>query len=329
MKQKIIVTGGAGYIGSHVIKQLLDSNLDYELHVIDNFSQTRKNIMKHGSLSYHEIDICDKENLLKVFKQIKPDVVMHFAALASVPDSVKNPSSYFSTNVTGSINLLEAMREVDCKKIIFSSSASVYGEPLSEIIDEDHPKNPTNPYGYTKLVVEKILESYNVAYGFSSISFRYFCATGNEPSYQIGEYHDPETHVIPSLVETYLGKRDKFYVFGNDFDTPDGTGIRDYIHVDDLASAHIKALVKVGEEICCKQYNLGINQGFSVKELISTLEKLTGEKVPYEIKERRPGDPSRLIANSSKAKTELLWTPVHTNIEKLVETTLQSFKARG
>jgi UDP-glucose 4-epimerase len=321
--KKIIVTGGAGYIGSHVVKILSESS-NYEIHVIDNFSQSRKNILERNNVLYHETDICEKEKLVEIFKEIVPDVVFHFAALASVPDSVKNPSDYYKNNVVGSLNLLEAMREVNCKKIIFSSSASVYGEPTTESIKEDHPKNPTNPYGQTKLMVEKILMEYHTAYGLSSISFRYFCAAGVEPTLTLGEYHTPETHVIPSLIETVLNQRDQFYIYGDDFATPDGTGVRDYIHVQDLANAHVKAMNKLDKEIICDQFNLGINKGFSVRELINSVEEISGKKLNYEVRDRRPGDPARLIANATKAMESLGWQPEYTEIKVIIETAYNS-----
>ncbi len=327
--KKVIITGGAGYIGAHVVKQLTTDTTVAEIHVIDNFSQSRENILTDPKIAYHEVDIRDAASLKQIFVDVRPDIVMHFAALASVPDSVQNPSSYFDTNVIGSFNLLEAMRAVDCKKIIFSSSASVYGEPTSEVITEDHPTEPTNPYGYTKLVVENMLSSYHAAYGISSVSFRYFCAAGNEPTFTIGEYHNPETHAIPSLVETALGRRDEFVIYGDDFNTPDGTGVRDYIHVDDLASAHLKAFDLLRNNEVCSRYNLGINKGFSVKELINTVEKITGETLLVTVKGRRPGDPSCLIADSSRAMKDLDWTPQYTDVESIVKTAFDAFDKRN
>lgn len=321
--KKIIVTGGAGYIGSHTVK-ILSESPDYEIHVIDNFSQSRKNILEKNNIIYHEIDICEKEKVNATFAKVEPDTVFHFAALASVPDSVKNPADYYKNNVIGSLNILEAMREVSCKKIVFSSSASVYGEPTTEIIKEDHPKNPTNPYGQTKLVVEKILMEYHIAYGLSSVSFRYFCAAGVEPTLTLGEYHIPETHAIPSLIETVLNQRDQFYIYGDNFPTPDGTGVRDYIHVQDLAKAHIKAMKKLDTEIICDQFNLGINKGFSVRELITSTEEISGKKVNYEVRDRRPGDPARLIADATKAMKALEWQPEYTDIKAIIKTAYNS-----
>lgn len=211
--ETIVVTGGAGYIGSHTVSALLD--LGYQVHVIDNFRESRNNIIKHAHVTYHEVDICNKAALEEVFSLVRPDVVFHFAALASVPDSMSNPSAYYETNVVGGLNLLECMRKQGSSKIIFSSSASTYGEPQTEIITEDHPQEPTNTYGYTKLVFEHMLKDYHRAYGLSSISLRYFCASGCDVVKSLGEYHTPETHVIPSIIETILGKRETFFVYGN------------------------------------------------------------------------------------------------------------------
>lgn len=321
----ILITGGAGYIGSHVVKLLRDNSENY-IHVVDNFSQSRRNILTDNRITYHEVDIRNKESLNEAFTSAKPDIVFHFAALASVPDSVANPSSYYDNNVLGTLNLIECMREHGTNKIIFSSSAAVYGEPESEEITEDHPKRPTNPYGQTKLIGEEILKDYFRAYGISSISFRYFCAAGADPEKEVGEYHNPQTHVIPSILETITGKREGFYVFGDDFPTVDGTGIRDYIHVMDLAKAHILAIKKLETGNICAQYNLGINKGFSVMELIKAAEKVTSTHLPYTIKPRRPGDPARLIANSNKAQEELNWKPEYTDIEKIIETSYASIQ---
>jgi UDP-glucose 4-epimerase len=326
--KSIIVTGGAGYIGAHVV-QLLCADPEQIVHVVDTFSQSRKNILSASNVVYHEVDIRNSESLTELFLKIKPSVVFHFAALASVPDSVANPGDYYGHNVIGTYNVLEAMRASGCKKIVSSSSAAVYGEPVTEVITEEHPKVPTSPYGQTKLMTEHMLQDYFRAYQISSISFRYFCAAGVEASLTLGEYHTPETHVIPSLIETVLGKRTCFYIFGDDFPTPDGTGIRDYIHVSDLADAHLLAMTKLEKEVLCTAYNLGINKGFSVKELLTAVENVAGKPVPHELKGRRPGDPARLIANSERAIKELRWQPKYLEIDDIIKTAYNSISKQS
>jgi UDP-glucose 4-epimerase len=325
----ILVTGGAGYIGSHFINKLLANEPSVEMSVIDNFGQGRKNVIKDPRVVYYDVDLCDKSGVEKVFRVRSIDLVVHFAALASVPDSMARPREYYFNNLVGGLNLLDAMVAKGVKKMVFSSSASVYGEPVSEVIKEDHPKNPTNPYGQTKFIFEHMLQDYHRAYGINSVSFRYFCASGCDESGSVGEWHSPETHVIPSIIETLLGKREVFYVYGRDYPTPDGSGIRDYIHVNDLASAHLLAMKKLFDvHDLCEAYNLGINKGFSVLELIAAAEKIAGKKLNYQAKERRPGDPSRLIADADKARRELGWKPSYTSIESVIETAYRYFQKR-
>ena len=275
----ILVTGGAGYIGSHFINKLrVDKNVN--VIVVDSFLQGRSNIIDSENIRYFELNLINKSDLKNIFENNHIDMVAHFAALASVPDSISKPIEYYSNNIIGGLNLVDLMVEHKVDKIIFSSSASVYGEPIMERIEEDHPKNPTNPYGYTKAVFEKVLRDYYLAYGLKSVSFRYFCAAGCDESGLIGEYHNPETHVIPMIIKTALGERVEFNIYGNDYPTPDGTGIRDYIHVNDIAGAHLLALDKLinGADLC-ESFNLGINQGFSVLELIKATEKISGKKI--------------------------------------------------
>jgi UDP-glucose 4-epimerase len=328
LNSTILVTGGAGYIGSHFVNFLIQ-HTDAKIVVVDSLRETKNfhNKISNQKVVYYETDIADAQSLDKIFTDHSVNAVVHYAALANVPDSVSHPEEYYRNNVVGGLVLLNTMLKHGVKNIIFSSSASVYGEPISEIISEDHPKIPTNPYGYTKLVFEHILQDYNKAYGLNSISFRYFCASGSDESMAVGEYHMPETHVIPCIFETILGKREKFYVYGNDYPTPDGTGVRDYIHVNDLASAHLKGLIKLLQENnVCSQYNLGINKGFSVMELIKNAERLSGKKVNYEIMPRRAGDPSRLIADSSKVQMELNWQPQYLLIEQIMQTAFDFYK---
>jgi len=325
-KKSILVTGGAGYIGSHFVNKTKDY---YNIIVVDNFRESRNNIINNKNIKYIDLDIEKKDELTAVFKNNIIDIVVHFAALASVPDSLTKPKEYYDTNLIGGLNILNTMVETGVKKIIFSSSASVYGEPTTEIIKEDHPKNPTNPYGYSKLVFENILKDYNKAYGINSISLRYFCAAGCDESFKIGEYHNPETHVIPGIIETILGKRKEFYVYGNNYPTPDGTGIRDYIHVNDLASAHILTVEYLSNDrSICDSFNLGINKGFSVIELIESAEKISGKKLIYKTKERRPGDPSRLIADSTKAQQFLNWKPQYLQIEEIISSAYNFFRSK-
>ena len=308
------------------MQRLLNQGRDH-IVVVDNFSQSRENIIDDPRVEYHEIDIRDRDALTTLFTAKKPVSVLHFAALANVPDSVADPAGYYDHNVTGSLNLLNAMKEAGTKQIVFSSSASVYGEPTTEIVSEDHPKKPTNPYGRTKLIMEEMLADYGLAYGISSISLRYFCAAGCDPSGKLGPHHSKVTHIIPRILGTIVGTYDKFFVYGNDFNTPDGTGVRDYIHVSDLADAHLKAIEKLSSgEAICEQYNLGINKGFSVLEMIKAAESVTGQKVPFEIKDRRPGDPARLIANADRAKRELGWQPQYLDIEEIIRTAYEFTK---
>ena len=320
MRKTILVTGGVGFIGSHTVNLLIKNG--YKIEVVDNFKVSRNNVIKNDLVTYHEVDILDKENLKRVFKQTKPDAVIHFAALAVVPESVVIPAEYYETNIVGSFNLLECMRGAGVNSIVFSSSAATYGESKSEKIKEDHSQNPINPYGYTKLVFENMLKDYNRAYGLSSISLRFFCAAGCDYEAGLGEWHVPATRIIPSIVEAILGKRKEFHINGNDFSTPDGTGIRVYIHVCDLADAHVLAMQKLfNEENICAQYNLGINKGYSVMELIVAAETVSGKKLNYSIKERRLGDPAKLIADATKAQKELGWKPKFTDIKEIIEST--------
>lgn len=324
----VLVTGGAGYIGGHFVN-LLRQSMPGQILVVDNFSQSRQNIIQDKKIKYFEVDLRNKQKLLEVFKNNRINIVAHFAALASIPDSVVNPAATYDNNLAGGLNLLACMNETGVKKIIFSSSASVYGETDAEVVREEDSKNPTNAYAFTKLAFERILQDYYKAYNLDSVSFRYFCAAGADPGLEVGEYHNPETHVIPCILETLLGKRKEFFVYGQDYNTPDGTGIRDYIHVNDLAWAHVKAVEKLmANSGMCQAYNLGINQGFSVMQLIAAAEKVSGKKLNYKLAPRRPGDISRLIADASKAMRELNWRPEHTNIEEIIGSCYKFFQSK-
>ncbi|HET6455852.1 MAG TPA: UDP-glucose 4-epimerase GalE [Armatimonadota bacterium] len=312
----ILVTGGAGYIGSHTVKLLLETG--HEVVTFDSMELGHRKAILGGEI--FEGDLMNIEDLDRAFDHYAIDAVVHFAAYASVPDSVANPDKYFTNNIIGSLNLLNAMKEHSVRKIIFSSSAATYGEPKYIPMDEDHPKNPTNPYGLTKLQFEHILHWYDVAYGIKSISLRYFCAAGADPGGAIGEDHDPEHHLIPVVLLTALGQRPSMKVFGTDWDTPDGTCIRDFVHVTDLADAHLLALKALGDGAETTAYNLGNGDGQSVMQVIKAAEEVTGRKVSWEAAPRRPGDPARLVASSEKLKKELGWKPQFPDLHKIMET---------
>jgi len=312
----ILVTGGAGYIGSHTVKLLLESG--YDVVTYDSMELGHPAAVVGGAIVRG--DLMDRERLAHTFDEFPIDAVIHFAAYASVGDSVADPAKYFTNNLCGGLNLLQAMLDHDVKRIIFSSSAATYGEPIHVPIEETHPQNPTNPYGESKLIFEKILKWYDAAYGLRSVSLRYFNAAGADPDGQIGEDHDPEQHLIPVVLQTALGLRESVKVFGTDWDTPDGTCIRDYIHVTDLADAHILALKALENGARTTAYNLGNGDGYSVKQVIKSAEQVVGAGIPYEAAPRRPGDPARLVASSEKLKKELGWRPRFPQLARIVET---------
>lgn len=312
----ILVTGGAGYIGSHTIKQLLRRG--YDTVAYDNLSEGHRELVLCDELV--EADLADLNALRKTFERYPIDAVMHFAALTKVGESVEDPQRYYENNVVGGLNLLRAMLEHGVKLFIFSSSAAVYGDPIEIPIKEDHPKRPKNPYGQTKWVFEQVLEDYARAYGIRYIALRYFNAAGSDPDLEIGEWHDPETHLIPIVLEAALGERDHVEVFGTDYETEDGTCIRDYIHVNDLAWAHILALESLKDGNPTTAYNLGIGKGYSVREVIETCRKVTGQEIEVVEGERRPGDPPVLVADPSRAQRELGWEPKFKRLEEVVET---------
>ena len=311
----VLITGGAGYIGSHTVKQLFLKN--YNPVVVDNLSEGHRESIKNGE--FIKGDIGDCNFLERVFLKNKFDIVIHFAASCYVEESVKNPQKYFYNNIVNSLNLLKVMLEHDVRKIIFSSSCAVYGEPVYIPIDEKHPINPVSPYGATKYIFEKILEYYENAYNLKYISLRYFNAAGADESGDIGEDHSPETHLIPLVLKVALNKIDKINIFGDDYTTPDGTCIRDYIHVTDLANAHILALEYLLKEKKSDIFNLGNGEGYSVKEIIEISRKVTGHPIPESIVGRRSGDPAKLVASSEKISSILGWKPLHSDIYNIIQ----------
>ncbi len=319
----ILVTGGAGYIGSHTVKALQRQGRD--VVVLDNLYKGHRQAVKDAPL--HVGDLGDPAFIADVFGQYSVDAVVHFAALSLVGESVQRPDLYFRNNTAYAMNLLDAMVKHKVDKLVFSSTAAVYGEPHSVPIDEDHPKAPTNPYGESKLFVEHILRRYDTAFGIRSVSLRYFNAAGADPSGEIGEDHQPETHLIPIILQTLLGKREHIEIFGTDYSTPDGTCIRDYIHVNDLSDAHILALDALAAGGSTTAYNLGCGQGFSVREVIRTVEKVTGRTVPVVESPRRPGDPAVLVASSERIKRDLQWNPQYENLETLIASAWQWHQA--
>lgn len=311
----VLVTGGGGYIGSHVVKKLLRQG--YNPIVYDNLQAGHREAVRGAVLI--EGDLADREKLKKTFRSYPIYAVMHFAADCQVGESVENPLKYFVNNVKNSIQLLEIIKEFDVNKMVFSSSAAVYGEPMEIPIKEDHPCVPTNPYGETKLIFEKILEACFQAGKMSYISLRYFNAAGADPEGELGEDHSPETHLIPLVLGAALSGS-PVHIFGTDYDTPDGTCVRDYIHVTDLSHAHILALQKLEHGQYCGIYNLGNGNGYSVKEVIDVSKKVTGKKIAVIGSPRRPGDPARLVASSKKISEELGWVPRYPDIQMIVKT---------
>lgn len=311
----ILVMGGAGYIGSHTVKHLLANN--YSVVVADNLVYGHKEAVDSRA-KFEIADLADKASLRKVFDKYNIDAVIHFAAFAYVGESVQNPQKYYQNNVVGTINLLDVMMEYGVKKIVFSSTCATYGEPQYTPIDEKHPQNPINPYGRTKLMIEQIFADYEKAYGLQHIALRYFNAAGCAADGSIGESHTPETHIIPLVLKAITGERDNIKVFGTDYDTRDGTCIRDYIHVEDLAQAHRLAVEKLGSYNGC--INLGTGVGTTVKEIITAAENVSGKKCPVEYAERRAGDPAKLFADNRKAKKILGWNPQYLNIENIIQT---------
>ena len=314
----IMVLGGAGYIGSHMVDWLLDHG--EEPVVVDNLV-TGHRAAVNPKAKFYEGDVADKDFMRRVFKE-NPDVdaVIHFAAYSLVGESMGKPLKYFDNNVTGLIKLLEVMKEVGVKRLVFSSSAATYGIPDHMPIKETDPQNPINPYGESKLIMEKIMKWADEAYGIKYVALRYFNVAGAKPDGSIGEDHNPETHLMPIILQVAEGKRDKLQVYGDDYDTPDGTNIRDYVHPFDLAAAHMLAVKYLREGHDSDAFNLGSATGFSNLEMLKAAREVTGKEIPAEIAGRRGGDPDSLVAASDKARKILGWKPEYDDVHKIIET---------
>ncbi len=310
----ILVTGGAGYIGSHTVRELRSRG--YDVVVYDNLSTGH--IESIGDALFVKGDLFDVELLKDTFKKYGVDSVIHFAAYSLVGESMINPLKYYKNNVSGTLCLLEAMTACDVKYLVFSSSAATYGDTGEDIITENSPQNPTSVYGMTKLMMERLMADFDRAYGMKYVALRYFNAAGAHADGDIGEDHNPESHLIPIIMQVLNGKREKLGIFGDDYPTFDGTCIRDYIHISDLADAHIKALESLRAGANSNFYNLGNGNGFSVKQVIETVSKVTGRNVNYEVVPRRAGDPAILVASSDKIRRELGWKPQFDSLEKIV-----------
>jgi UDP-glucose 4-epimerase len=310
----VLVVGGAGYIGSHMVKQLALSGC--EVTTLDNLSGGYRDAVLFGD--FVEGDLADKALLAELFAQRKFDAVMHFASFIQVGESVQKPSMYYENNVTNTLNLLNAMHVAGVQKFIFSSTAATFGEPRYSPIDEAHPQVPINPYGRSKLMVEQMLADYDKAYGLKSVCLRYFNAAGADPDGQLGERHEPETHLIPLVLQAASGRRPSISVFGRDYNTPDGTCIRDYIHISDLCEAHWLALLSLCNGAGSQQYNLGNGQGFSVQEVIQSALRITEKKIHVVDAPRREGDPARLVADSRLAIQHLGWTPRFASLDVMI-----------
>lgn len=321
----ILVTGGAGYIGSHAVRQLIAGN--YDVVVIDNLVYGHQEAIVDDKVVFVKGDVGDKAILRKIFSENKIEGVLHFAAYAYVGESVQNPLKYYQNNVGASLNLLETMLEFNCHSFIFSSTCATYGNPQFLPINETHPQDPINPYGASKWMLERIIRDCAHAYNIRYVFLRYFNACGAAPDSKIGEDHNPETHLIPLILRSIQNPAFPVTVYGTDYDTPDGTCIRDYIHVEDLASAHIKALrylLSGGQTLAC---NLGVGKGYSVKEIIESANQVTNQKAAVIYGERRAGDPPKLVADNTLARETLEWDPKYTDIKEIISTAWNWFNA--
>ncbi len=311
---KVLVTGGCGYIGSMVCKALKKANITPIC--FDNLSRGHLEFAKYGP--FFKGDLKYKEDIINALNKYKPDAIIHMAAFAYVVESIENPNIYYQNNVLGSINLLSAMVECDVKLIVFSSTCATYGKPLKIPMDESHPQVPINPYGRSKYMIEKIIEDYQLKYPIKSAILRYFNAAGADFDCEVGELHDPETHIIPNLIQAAAGLKENVSIYGNDFPTADGTAVRDYIHVSDLADAHLLALKYISSKGKNIALNLGSGKGLSILEVLNAVEEVTGLKVPYIFKNKRKGEPPLLVADNTKAKNILNFEPKHSHINKIV-----------
>lgn len=312
---KLLIVGGAGYIGSHMVKMLLDGG--HNVVTLDNLSTGYRDAVLGGEFIYG--DLADKSLLDKIFRERQFDGVMHFASFIQVGESVQHPAKYYQNNFVNTLNLLDAMVAHGANNFIFSSTAAIFGEPHYSPIDEKHPKHPINPYGQSKWMIEQVLADYDRAYGLKHTCLRYFNAAGADPSGKLGERHEPETHLIPLVLQTASGARAQIDVFGADYDTPDGTCMRDYIHIVDLCQAHLLALNKLRQEGSSAVYNLGNSNGFSVQEVIETARAVTGKTIKAVMSPRRAGDPARLVADAGLARQVLKWTPVYADLAVIIE----------
>lgn len=313
----ILVVGGAGYIGSHMVKRLIEQG--QEVVVVDNLSTGHRKAVDEKA-RFYEGDIRNHVFLKGVFDRENIDTVVHFAAFSIVPESMEKPLKYFDNNTAGMVALLEEMRDHDVKRIIFSSTAATYGVPEKSPIEENDRQAPINPYGESKLMMEKIIRWADQAYGIKFVALRYFNVAGAYPDGSIGEDHGPETHLTPIILQVAAGQRDQLKIFGDDYNTPDGTNVRDYVHVLDLVDAHILAInyLKAGND--SDVFNLGSSTGFSVKQMVEAAREVTGEPIPAEIAERRPGDPDSLIAASQKARDVLQWQQQYDDVKEIIQT---------
>ena len=313
---KILVVGGAGYIGSHMIKRF--QSTDHQIEVLDNLSTGF--VENSQNYKLHICDLSNKDEVHKILKNNKYDIIMHFASSINVGESYDHPIKYYENNVINTLNLLECMIDLKILNFIFSSTAAVYGEPESTPIKEEQTLSPVNPYDHTKAVVENILNNYDKAYGLKYISLRYFNACGAHIDGTIGEKHNPETHLIPLILQAASGRRNNFKIYGDDYNTKDGTCVRDYIHVMDIAEAHLLSLEKLFQTQKSEVFNIGNKQGYSVREIINVAEELTKIQIPYEISLRRKGDPAELIADNKKIIEKLNWSAKHSDLKTIINT---------